>query len=96
MAAIYWTTAADLDADEIWFWVAADSPRAAHSLLSDFDDVAAGLLEFPALGVSREDLAPGLRSFPVKSYLIFYRPVEDGIEIVRVLHGRRDVEQIDF
>jgi toxin ParE1/3/4 len=36
-------------------------------------------------------LSPRLRSFPVKNYVIFYRPLEDGIEIVRVLHGAQDL-----
>jgi len=36
-------------------------------------------------------LAARLRSFPVGSYVIFYRPMENGVEIVRVLHGARDL-----
>ncbi|MBD2690580.1 type II toxin-antitoxin system RelE/ParE family toxin [Anabaena catenula] len=35
-----------------------------------------------------------LRSFPVKIYLIFYRPIDQGIEIVRILHGSQDIERI--
>ena len=36
----------------------------------------------------------GLRSWPVRGFeaiLVFYRPVEGGIEVVRVLHGARDL-----
>jgi len=43
------------------------------------------------MGRKVEELAPNLRSFPIGSYLIFYRPVEDGIELIRVLHGARDI-----
>jgi toxin ParE1/3/4 len=39
-------------------------------------------------------LAPGLQSFPFGRYIIFYRPVANAIEIVRVLHGARDIENI--
>jgi len=39
-------------------------------------------------------LLPGLRSFPFKDYLIFYFPLTNGIEVVRVLYGRRDIERI--
>jgi toxin ParE1/3/4 len=35
-----------------------------------------------------------LRSFPVGSYVIFYRPIEEGIEVIRVLHSARDIEDI--
>ena len=31
------------------------------------------------------------RSFPLGNHLIFYRPIDDGIELVRVLHGARDI-----
>jgi toxin ParE1/3/4 len=43
------------------------------------------------LGRSREEVAPGLRSFPFGRYVIFYEVMPDGIAIVRVLHGARDL-----
>jgi hypothetical protein len=39
-------------------------------------------------------LAPELRSFPVGRYVVFYRPQDDGIDVVRVLHSARDIESI--
>ncbi len=52
---------------------------------------------FPSrnLGKSVEELAPNLRFVPLGNYLIFYRPTDGGIEIVRLLHGARDVT-VDF
>ncbi len=44
----------------------------------------------PYMGRQREELAARLRSFPVGSYVIFYRPIDDGIEVARILHGARD------
>jgi len=44
----------------------------------------------PQLGRRREELSPRLHSFPVGRYVLFYRQVESGIEIARVLHGARD------
>lgn len=44
----------------------------------------------PQGGAPREDLARGLRFFPVGNYLIFYTLAGDGITVVRVLHGARD------
>ena len=43
------------------------------------------------MGRKRDELLPNLRSFPVGSYLIFYHPINQGIEVVRVLHGSRDI-----
>jgi toxin ParE1/3/4 len=43
------------------------------------------------MGRARPELRPDLRSFPVGRFVIFYREVRDGIEIVRVLRGARDL-----
>jgi toxin ParE1/3/4 len=42
----------------------------------------------PDLGRKREELSPRLRSLPFGRYVIFYRPMENGIEIARVLQRR--------
>ncbi len=52
------------------------------------------IAEFPGLGESRDELAQDLWSFPVGSYLIFYLPLEDGADIVRVLHSSRDIKTL--
>jgi hypothetical protein len=49
------------------------------------------LADHPGLGPARPDIAPDLRYFPVRRYLILYRQITDGIELVRVVHGARDV-----
>jgi toxin ParE1/3/4 len=46
------------------------------------------------MGTPRDTLAPGLRSFPVGSYLVFYRVVPEGIEVARILHGARDLKEL--
>lgn len=49
------------------------------------------LAETPGVGPKRPELSRGLQSFPVGNYLVFYHQIEDGIEIVRVLSGHRDL-----
>ena len=46
------------------------------------------------MGPMRDELAPGLQSFPVGKYLIFYRKMKGGIEIIRVLHGARNLPEV--
>jgi len=46
------------------------------------------------MGRTRPDLAPRVRSLPVKAYMLYYRPVEGGIELVRVLNASRDIDPI--
>ena len=43
------------------------------------------------MGRPVEHLLPGLRSIPVGNYLIFHRPEEDGVLIVRIIHGARQI-----
>lgn len=60
----------------------------------------ARLAKMPGMGTVYENAHPslaGLRYFPLsrfRSYLVFYRTLDDGIEVVRVLHGARDLEGI--
>jgi toxin ParE1/3/4 len=44
------------------------------------------------MGRSRDDLRPGLRSFPVGQHVIIYTIEDEDVEILRVFHGRQDIE----
>jgi toxin ParE1/3/4 len=86
------TELARADLQDILTYIAADSLRAALRWIERIEQQCQRLAEMPGMGRRRDDLAAGLRSFPVGLYLIFYREVENGVQIVRVLHGARDVE----
>lgn len=86
-----WHPLAEADATEIWNWIAAESPNAATDMLERFEDVATMLARYPEAGIERSSLAEGLRSFTVAGYVLFYRPVRSRIEIVRIIHSRRDI-----
>ncbi len=79
------------DLDEIWFYVARDNPDAADKFIRAITSRFPKLANMPHLGRSREELSPRLRSFPIGRHIIFYRPMENGIEIARVLDGARDL-----
>ena len=87
---------AEIDLTSIWNYVAADNVTAADRLLDRFDDAFDMLAEQPHAGRARNDLVPRLRSFPVSSYVIFYFPLPDGIEVVRVMSGRQDIDADDM
>jgi toxin ParE1/3/4 len=50
----------------------------------------------PFSGAPRDDMAPGIRHLVVGDYLTLYRVRGDAIEIVRVLHGHRNIEADDL
>lgn len=91
MARIVRRPRAGRDAAEIAFRIARDNPRAARRLLDRIDAQLAVLAERPLLGRARPELGVALRSFALRPYLILYRPLADGIEVVRVLHGAREL-----
>lgn len=85
---------AENDLDEIWFYIAQDSPANADRFLDRIQERCWALADFPKMGVSRNELRAGLRSQSIGNYLIFYFPLVDGVDIVRVLHGSRDIESL--
>ncbi len=91
MPAYYLRPEADLDLEEIRRHIAEENPAAALRLLQQFRDTFRRLADFPMMGTARPELGSELRSLTVGNYLIFYRPVSDGADISRVLHGSRDI-----
>jgi toxin ParE1/3/4 len=81
---------AGADVSEIWEFIAEDSVERADAFVDRIDTKFRALAAQPLMGRERPELAPGLRSIPMERYVIFYQPVPDGVEIVRVLHGARD------
>lgn len=82
------------DLVEIWRYIAGESgePR-ADRYLRRLNDVVSYLAQQPLMGRKRpEILEEGIRSFPAESHVIFYIALEDGIELVRVIHGSQDLE----
>jgi toxin ParE1/3/4 len=82
------------DLIDIWFYIAADSVDSANRLNARFYDEFTTLSRHPLMGRSRPELAPDLRGFPVGNYIIFYRPLENGIEVMRVLSTARDIDTL--
>ena len=88
------TPLAQSDLDGIWDHVAADSPTAADRLLERFRETFAILARHPAMGQTRDELRPGLRSFSVRKYVVFFQFIEERLRVVRVIHGARDVANL--
>jgi toxin ParE1/3/4 len=82
------------DLIEIWSYIADDSVANADAFIDKLYETLQVMGRQPGSGRRREELAPGMRSFPFRRYVIFYRVAAGAIEIVRVLHGARDVESV--
>ena len=92
---VVWAPRAKRDLGDVWrYYARVASVEVADKLLREIDEAAGRLSENALRWRARDELLPGLRSALVHPYVIFYR-VENGIvEIVRVLHGRRNFAAI--
>jgi toxin ParE1/3/4 len=85
------TPAAEQDLQDVWLYIAQDNTRAADKLLDRIEVQCELLANHPQLGPARDDIAKGLRYHPLANYLILYRVIAQGVEIVRVVHGARNI-----
>ena len=80
------------DIDAIYDYIASNNLDAAERFVDAVEQKCETLANFPNMGKSYENLAPQLRGVLTGNYIIFYRPIENGIEVVRILSGYRDLE----
>ena len=86
--------AAAADVEGIAAFLDDQAPRATGHVLRGLRDAMRRIAARPGIGRLREDLSDEpLRFYPVWSYLVIYRTT-DPVEVVRVLHGARDVARI--
>lgn len=89
------TRLARQDLKEIYAYVARESgDQRAQRLIRDIVEVFPTLSAFPGSDTRRDDLSRGLLGFPVHKYLVFYRRHLNGVRIVRVIHGGRDLPKM--
>lgn len=76
------------------------SPRSALRFLDAAEALFRQLASMPGLGEPFETANPffqDLRCFPIPKFpsqIVYYKPLRDGIIVIRVLHGARDVDRI--
>jgi toxin ParE1/3/4 len=94
MPAITLTVTARQDLLGIWEYIATDNVAAADRVLDTLDARMQLLADHPLLGPARPDIAPDFRYLVSGNYLILHHILPDASEIVRVLHGARNLTAI--
>ena len=82
------------DLDEIFNYLSCYSLDAVDRFLDALEKKYQNLVNFPQMGKSYEELAPQLRGVPIDGYIILYRLVGEGIEIIRVVSGYRNLKSL--
>ncbi len=62
--------------------------------MTEVDAILRRIAQFPQIGRQRDEVYPDLRSLPYKRYLIFYRLLDDAIEVFRVVSGYQDLTRL--
>lgn len=82
------------DLKDIWEYVSQRNENAASKLIKEIKNKFILLRDNPLVGREQNEYLIRLRSFVVKNYFIFYLPLNNGIDVLRVLHSSRDIEYI--
>jgi toxin ParE1/3/4 len=82
------------DIDEICEYIAIQNSKAASQLFDLIRQKCKLVASFPNMGKTYSKLNPNLRGFVVEDYIVFYYPSSHGINIVRVISGYRDLDDL--
>jgi toxin ParE1/3/4 len=93
MAQLRFSSTAQRDLTSIADYIAQGSPHHAARFILRLEEHCQLLANRPLMGRARDEVRLGLRSVRFGRYVIFYRPAEDGAEIVRVIHSARDLDR---
>lgn len=95
MSDVVYAPKAENDLVGIADYIARDKPKAARRWLQKIRETCETLATKSELGELRSEFGvPGCRSFSVGNYVVFFRQVESGIEVARVVHGSRDMRRL--
>ncbi len=94
MAEIRRSPRAEADLESILEYLERTNSSAAQRCAMDFREKTEALARFPEMGRLRPEIASDLRSTLVWPYVLFYRVEDDVVQILRILHGKRDLRRI--
>ena len=88
---VTFSPAAEEDLLDIAVFIAQDNQARALTFVDELESKCDALGHAPGIGTSRPELGDGVRMLPHGSYLIFYREVNKGLRVERIMHGARDI-----
>ena len=94
MATLILSPSAQQDLADIFDYIARDKPRAAANWVCKIEEKCRLISTVPNFGELRPEYGREIRSSVVGRYVIFYRELEDGIQVVRVIPGDRDIRSL--
>ena len=87
------TPRAAQDLDDIGGYIARDNPVTAARFVATLEMRLQLVADHPMAGRARRELSPDLRSIAFRRYVVFYRVRHGTVEIIRIVHGSRDIRR---
>ena len=85
---------ASRDLNEIADYFVQTNLEVGERFFREFNRKCQQLAAFPNSGKSYREIRTNLRGLSFEGYIIFYRLLDDGVEILRVVSGRRNLPSI--
>lgn len=92
MATVTRRPEAEADVIDIWGFIAEDSRAQADRWVDLPDERLPLWATQPMIVRARDELFPAVRRMAIGRYVVFFAPIDNGIDVVRVLHGSRDID----
>ena len=96
MGFVHYTNRAKQDLLDIWLWIARDSATVADTVLDRIEQRAAKLSQHREIGMARPEIGEGARGLVIERWVVLYRLVDGGVQIVRIVDGARDLGRIGW
>ena len=81
---------------DLWVSIARENPRAADRIIERIERACSHLRDHPQLGPARPEIGLGARALIIERWIAFYKIDAEGVQIVRVVDGARDLEHLSF
>lgn len=94
MATIFKTSRAQIDAVHIWVYIAKDNITAADNFIDQIEERLRQLAQNPLVAKAVPHIGNNIHQSIIGKYSIYYRPITEGIQVIRILHGARQPEDL--
>jgi toxin ParE1/3/4 len=96
MGFVHYTNRAKQDLLDIWLWIARDNAALADAVLDRIERRAAKLSQHREIGMARPEIGEGARGLVIERWLVLYHLVDNGVQIVRIVDGARDLDRLGW